>query len=77
VRFVFHVHSPELFGRAGLPGTPAAVEYGTPAMAEAVRALAADPGVRLFVMRGHQDGAIAFGASADEAGLALLDALEG
>lgn len=74
VNAVFHVHSPELFHAPALAQTPATVEYGTPAMAEAVRAVAL-AGARVVVMRGHQDGVLAFGASDEEAGAELLRAL--
>lgn len=81
VRFVFHVHAPEIWraaSRLGLPATDPAAAYGTPAMAESVRALHARgrlavPG--LFVMGGHEDGVVAFGERATEAGTLLFDAL--
>lgn len=74
---VFHVHSPGIFARApdlDVGRTPALVEYGTPAMAAAMRALLA---VRLrlpdaFVMTSHADGVIAFGRTPDETGSLLL-----
>ncbi|RMG10978.1 MAG: class II aldolase/adducin family protein [Deltaproteobacteria bacterium] len=77
-RFVFHAHSPEIFRAAEalrLPETPAQVPYGTPEMARAVAALLERaPAARVFVMRGHEDGIVSFGASAEEAGHALLEA---
>lgn len=75
VRFVFHVHSPALFSRTDLAETSPEVDYGTPAMAAAVSVLAAN-GHRLVVMRGHLDGVLSFGATADEAGHRLLAALQ-
>lgn len=74
-RFVFHAHCPALFHAQGLPATPPGVEYGTPEMARAVSSVLQNPQVRLFVMRGHEDGVMAFGATAEEAGRELLGAL--
>ncbi len=81
IRWVMHVHSPELWQQAthlGLPTTAAHVPYGTPAMAREVERLFRETDVRrrgLFAMGGHEDGMVAFGATAEEAGMALLDAL--
>lgn len=81
LRFVFHVHAPEIWRAAtalGLPTTDPGAAYGTPAMAEAVRALHARgtlavPG--LFAMGGHEDGVVAFAEHAAEAGDLLVGAL--
>lgn len=74
---VFHVHSPHIYTHARDPGvgrTPAGVDYGTPAMATAMRTLLAGrhrlPDV--FVMTSHTDGVIAFGRTPDETGSILL-----
>ncbi|MFU8816464.1 MAG: class II aldolase/adducin family protein [Pseudomonadales bacterium] len=77
VRWVFHAHSPDIWRRAtalGLPATPAAVAYGSTAMVEAVAQLIAaqEPGPLAFVTHGHEDGVFACGASAEEAGSALV-----
>ncbi|MDA8390293.1 MAG: class II aldolase/adducin family protein [Gammaproteobacteria bacterium] len=79
--FVFHVHSALIWSQAdrlGLPCTPADVAYGTPAMANAIAALFRDtdlPATRVLAMRGHKDGIIAFGATADAAGTTLMAVL--
>ncbi len=81
VRFVFHVHSPEIWRKAralGIPVTRAAVAYGTPEMAEEVRRLFAQTSVgrqRIFAMDGHEDGIVSFGQTADEAGTVMLRTL--
>ncbi len=81
IRFVFHGHSPVIWERAralGLPATEAQTGYGTPAMCREVKQLLRIPEVargRLIVMGGHQDGVLAFGKTAGEAGRALLDLL--
>lgn len=78
VRVVMHVHSPELWQQGaalGLPLTAAEVEYGTPQMATEVERLLADEQQRrlgVFIMGGHEDGVVAFGASAEEAGTILV-----
>lgn len=78
VQFIFHVHSSALWRGAtnlGIPVTDPAVAYGTPAMAEEVRRLAADVAawrMGIFAMGGHEDGVVAFGKTAEEAGIILL-----
>lgn len=79
IRFIFHGHSPTIWhnaARAGLPITGPSIAYGTPEMAEAVRRLRREnPGRRVIVMGGHEDGVISWGASGEEAGRAMADAL--
>jgi hypothetical protein len=76
-RAVFHVHAPELWRGArglGLPTTHPDVPYGTPAMAREVERLfrsAALAAHGILAMLGHEDGVIAFGASAEAAGAIL------
>lgn len=73
IRYVIHVHSPELWSQAallGLPVTRADVTYGTPAMAEEVRRLFRETNVadvRIFAMGGHEDGLVSFGTTTEEA----------
>jgi len=81
IRFVFHGHSPEIWEKTaslGIPVTPDYQSYGTPEIAieagEIVSGLT--PGSSgLFTMGGHEDGVVAYGPSADQAGNALVDAL--
>lgn len=80
VRWVLHVHSPEIWSRCealGLPATPAAAPYGSPAMADAVAALLHAHPERpcVFATLGHEDGIFACGATAERAGGALLAVL--
>jgi len=78
LRWVMHVHSPEIWrnaDRLGLPATRKDAAYGTPEMAGEVRRLMADDVVRresIFAMGGHEDGLVAFGVSAEGAGTVLL-----
>jgi ribulose-5-phosphate 4-epimerase/fuculose-1-phosphate aldolase len=81
IRAIFHVHSESIWRCAAslnLPATDAHVPYGTPAMAREVERLfeAADHiEAGVFVMGGHEDGVVAFGHTADEAGSVLIRAL--
>jgi ribulose-5-phosphate 4-epimerase/fuculose-1-phosphate aldolase len=82
IRVVLHVHSPDIWraaDRLGIPATDADTAYGTPEMAAEVQRLFSQTDVRerkIFSMGGHEDGVVAFGASAEEAGNTLLRALK-
>ena len=81
LRFVMHVHSPELWRHAhalDLPVTRPDVTYGTPEMSDEVRRLFRETDARrrrLFSMGGHEDGLVSFGCTAEEAGTVLLSYL--
>ncbi len=81
IRYVFHGHSPAIWEQAlalDLAITDPAVGYGTAAMCRQVKRLMRDPEVirkRVLVMGGHRDGILAFGETAEETGLALVDLL--
>lgn len=81
IRVVLHAHSPEIWLNAAalaIPVTDALVPYGTPAMAAEVARLYTETNLaqqRIFSMGGHEDGIVAFGESAEEAGQSLLAAL--
>lgn len=78
VRVVLHGHAPEIWRHArrlGLPATPLAARYGTPEMALEVQRLYRETpmsSLGIFVMGGHEDGVIAFGRTASEAGETLV-----
>lgn len=78
-RYVFHVHSPELwmnYDKLSLPFTRKDVAYGTPEMTEEVRRLFRESNVcekRIFAMLGHEDGIISFGRTAEEAGSVIIE----
>ena len=77
-RFVFHVHSPELWNARQclkLPATSAEVPYGTPQMAEEIVAVLQQSGKTIVAMAGHEDGVLSFGKTADEAGEVIAGAL--
>jgi Class II Aldolase and Adducin N-terminal domain len=76
---VIHAHSPDIWRNADkLPfaATPVEAMYGTPRMAREVqRVVQSGPSRRILVMLGHEDGIIAWGVSAEAAGVTLLAAL--
>lgn len=76
---VFHVHSPDIWqlsDKLALPSTPAEVEYGSAAMADAVKAIvSAFPGEGVLAMKGHRDGVIAYGGAISQTGGLLVSVL--
>lgn len=81
VQCVIHVHSRILFDHllcSGAPATPADVPYGTPAMARTVAQLVArQPNLpTVFVMAGHDEGVVAYGANTASTLDALLTLLQ-
>jgi hypothetical protein len=78
---VIHVHSPEIW-RGGaalqLPSTVGNIRYGSPEMAAAVAQLLTEPQClekRIFTMRGHEDGVVAFGTDPQAAAQCLIACL--
>jgi hypothetical protein len=77
-RAVLHAHAPEVWRQAralGLPATDAAARNGTPQMAREVQRLYREgplASLGILVMTGHEDGVLAFGAGASEAGAILV-----
>jgi hypothetical protein len=73
-RVVLHGHAPEIWRRAralGLPVTRVEARNGTPGMALDVQRLYREStlsGTGILAMGGHEDGIIAFGGTAAEAG---------
>lgn len=78
VRVVLHGHAPEIWRGAralGVPVTHAAARNGTPGMALEVQRLYRESSLSstgILAMGGHEDGVIAFGRSAGEAGEILV-----
>jgi methylthioribose-1-phosphate isomerase len=81
VNCVIHIHSRSMFDSLLARGqihTPADVPYGTPAMARAVAELVrsqVDLPV-LFVMAGHDEGVVAYGADIASVGTLLVETFE-
>lgn len=81
IRAVVHIHHLEMWQALydKVPTTNPNAEAGTPAMADAIEDLFRAGPVRksgLFVMGGHREGLMTFGASVAEAGERLLAALK-
>jgi L-ribulose-5-phosphate 4-epimerase len=81
VRYVFHVHSPVIWlarVQLDIPATDAAIECGTPEMFFDVQRLLQNWNGHksILAMGGHEDGLLAWGATADEAGATLLSFVE-
>lgn len=81
VRFVFHAHAPEIWRNRqalGLPLTAPAAQNGTREMAAEVQRLFRESsfsGTGIVAMGGHEDGVLAIGGTAAEAGGALVRTL--
>ena len=77
-RAVLHAHAPEIWRHArslGLPVTRSEARNGTPAMAMEVQRLYREStlsGTGMVVMGGHEDGVIALGPTAADAGETLI-----
>ena len=81
VQCVIHVHSRALFDvlqAQGAARTGADIAYGTPAMAQAVMQLVQTQPVLpvLFVMAGHDEGVVAYGADVASVSALLIDTLK-
>lgn len=80
-RAVLHAHAPEIWRNAralGVPVTREGLEEGTPAMALEVQRLYRESTLAstgIVAMTGHEDGIVAFGASAGEAGAIMVRTL--
>lgn len=78
IRVVLHTHSAIIWRRARelrIPTTDPNVPYGTPEMAREVERLyrsSALPDLGILAMGGHEDGIVAFGRTAEEAGQVTL-----
>jgi len=76
IHYVFHVHHTKLWEmlKAGpFDSIHEGIAYGTVEMAEATQALLGDKTSGVFVMNGHEDGIVSYGATAEDAGRILLD----
>jgi ribulose-5-phosphate 4-epimerase/fuculose-1-phosphate aldolase len=77
IQCVFHVHHSALWKtlkNLGIDQIAEGISYGTQEMAHAAQKLLQNKASGIFVMNGHEDGIIAYGPSAEEAGKHILDA---
>ncbi|PIK13925.1 class II aldolase/adducin family protein [Halobacteriovorax sp. JY17] len=73
---VFHIHNTTIWERMieeNYDATPKDVPYGTIEMANCVGQLIAGKSSGLIVMKGHQDGVIAYSKSMDQCGKLILE----
>lgn len=76
IQYVFHVHHQklwEMLHNGPFDSINDDVAYGTQEMAEAAADLLKNKSSGIFVMKGHEDGIISYGATAEEAGKIILD----
>lgn len=79
VNAIFHVHSSALWKYMidnNLDSTSEKVSYGTQEMAQEAKLCIGKKKSGIFVMKGHQDGIISYGSSAEEAGKIILDTVK-
>lgn len=76
IQYIYHVHHQALWEMLK-DGPYDCIEedigYGTLEMAEAAKVLLADKTSGVFVMKGHEDGIIAYAPTAEEAGKIILE----
>lgn len=78
INFIFHIHSSKLWNHMiseKMNSTPQDVSYGTQEMAIAVQNIIGNKESGIIVMKGHQDGVIAYGNSAEQAGRMVLNSI--
>jgi ribulose-5-phosphate 4-epimerase/fuculose-1-phosphate aldolase len=76
IHYIFHVHHTGMWDymiKNNKDATDENVGYGTKEMAREAKNLIGGQNQGIFVMKGHQDGIISYGASAEEAGRLLLE----
>lgn len=76
IQYVFHVHHRPLWDMlisGPFDYIDESIAYGTQQMAEAAFDLLANKNSGIFVMKGHEDGVISYGTTAEEAGKNILD----
>lgn len=76
IKAVFHIHSTKIWEKMielDYDFTPREIPYGTQEMALCVGELIANKESGTIVMKGHQDGIIAYGPSMDECGVLVLE----
>lgn len=81
IQAVLHVHSPEIWSMRDqlcLPATREEAAYGTVGMALEVARIFSDPSAgkeNCFIMGGHEDGVVSFGASIEKACETMIEVL--
>lgn len=76
IQYVFHIHHKglwEMLVNGDFDFIDEDIPYGTQEMAQAAEDLIGNKSSGVFVMKGHEDGIIAYGPTAEETGRILLD----
>ncbi|MCM2350835.1 MAG: class II aldolase/adducin family protein [Bacteriovoracaceae bacterium] len=76
IHYVFHVHHQKLWQilkDQEYDSVDENIAYGTQEMAEAAYELLHNKSSGIFVMKGHEDGIISYGTTAEDAGKYILD----
>ncbi len=76
INSIFHIHDPILWNymiKHDMDATSEKVSYGTESMGEEASKCIGEKTSGIFVMKGHQDGIIAYGSSCEEAGKIILE----
>jgi ribulose-5-phosphate 4-epimerase/fuculose-1-phosphate aldolase len=76
IQYVFHIHHKKLWQHlqeSNFASISEDIAYGTQEMALAAAALLSSKSSGIFVMKGHEDGIISYGPSAEEAGRNILE----
>ena len=76
IKYVFHIHHPQMWKYMidnEFDAIGEDIPYGTQAMASAALKVLDGKSHGAFVMKGHEDGIISYGKTAQEAGKILLD----
>ncbi len=76
IQAVFHIHHSELWKlmqERNYDSIDENIQYGSIEMANAASDLLKNKTSGIFVMKGHEDGIISYGTSAEEAGKTILD----
>jgi ribulose-5-phosphate 4-epimerase/fuculose-1-phosphate aldolase len=76
INAIFHIHDSILWKymiKEEMEATSTNVSYGTEKMGEEALKCIANKNSGIFVMKGHQDGVIAYGSSCEQAGKIILE----
>ncbi len=76
IQYIFHIHHTKLWGQMknqNIDAISEHIQYGTIEMAKAAQKVMANKNTGLIVMKGHEDGIISYGTSADDAGKNILE----
>ena len=76
IQYIFHIHHAKLWTlmkNLNVDATSEHIQYGTTEMAKAAQATMANKNTGLIVMKGHEDGIISYGTSAEDAGKNILE----